>query len=67
MTTDSPASHPPERVEHAAVGRIEGTENFIAIVEEDGEVNAYLCNGTFANQETITAVWFRGGWTATGR
>jgi hypothetical protein len=55
-------AHPPERVEGAAVGRIEGTENFIAVVEEDGEVRAYLCNGTFANQETLTAVWFRGAW-----
>ena len=59
-------AHPPERVDGAAVGRIEGTENFIAVVEEDGEVRAYLCNGTFANQETITAVWFRGRWDNDG-
>jgi hypothetical protein len=59
-------AHPPERVEGAAVGRIEGTENFIAVVEDNGEVRAYLCDGTFANQATLTAVWFRGAWESDG-
>jgi hypothetical protein len=53
---------PPDRIPGAAVGRIEGTGNFIAIVEQDGRVLVYLCNGTIANQDSVRKAWFEGAW-----
>jgi hypothetical protein len=60
----SAIEQPLERVDAAAVGRVEGSEMFIAILANGTTVRAYLCNGTV--DEGTLDLWFEGSWNRRG-
>jgi hypothetical protein len=66
VTTPSSSAieRPLERVEGAAVGRLEDSEMFIAILVDGTNVRAYLCNGSV--DEGTLDLWFEGSWDGTG-
>jgi hypothetical protein len=60
----SAIERPLERVDGAAVGRVEGSEMFIAVLDDGTNVRAYLCNGTV--DEGTLDLWFDGSWDRSG-
>jgi hypothetical protein len=61
----SAIERPLEHVDGAAVGRVEGSEMFIAIITDGTSVRAYLCNGTV--DEGTLDLWFEGSWHGSGQ
>jgi hypothetical protein len=65
VTTPSSAiERPLEHVDGASVGRVEGSEMFIAVLDDGTNVRAYLCNGTV--DEGTLDLWFEGSWDGAG-
>jgi len=60
----SAIERPLERVDGASVGRVEGSEMFIAVLDDGTNVRAYLCNGTV--DEGTLDLWFDGSWDGAG-
>ena len=60
----SAIERPLEQVDGAAVGRVEGSDMFIAVLADHTNVRAYLCNGTV--DEGTLDLWFQGAWDGTG-
>jgi hypothetical protein len=68
----TPEGQPPSTVEDtdfvqipgAAVGRVDDSEMFIAVLVENGTIRVYSCNGT-VDQGTVDS-WFEGPWDGSG-
>src|SRR5687768_5676280 len=55
----------PDPVTGSFVGRIGTSESFVAIVNDGGEVRAYVCDGK-PDREATMSLWFKGTQSSEG-
>jgi len=48
-------------IQHSRVGRVEGTQAFIALSFQRGRLRAYVCDGTARRRHTLSQ-WLEGAW-----